>query len=123
MRRVFTVFVRGDIQRQSGDHTPWASSIRFRTWMATAISVVRRLSLRKRALADHLFITSDFGLDPAALVVPDAFCQQIRPFSVLPEMAVALCGFGLSRLARHSRGTWRHDHRSIRSVVDDDAGG
>src|SRR5260370_25137733 len=36
-------------------------------------------------------------------------------------MAVALCGLGLSRLARHRRGARWHDDRSLRVAVDDGA--
>src|SRR5205823_5675964 len=34
-------------------------------------------------IADHLLVAPDGGLDPAACVVADTFCQPIRPFSAI----------------------------------------
>ena len=69
------------------------------------------------------------------LLYPDAFCLPPLRFHALTrgtlgsyahspvlgdelQVAVALCGLGLSRLAQHRRGAWWHDDLSIRITAD-----
>jgi hypothetical protein len=78
--------------------------------------------MKAQAITDHLLITSDGGLNPAACVV----ARHLLPAHAALlgdtlQMAVALCGRGLGRLAQHRRGTRRYDDCCIGIVVEDGA--
>jgi hypothetical protein len=59
---------------------------------------------RAQTIADHLLVSPDGGLDAAASIVARYLLPSDPAFvSNVLEMAVALCGIGRSRRARHRR--------------------
>src|SRR5215210_7387995 len=61
-----------------------SSSMRFRTWTATSISVARRSSVRERSPSPITRLNRPMVASARArFVYPDAFCQAILPFSAM----------------------------------------
>ncbi len=100
-----------------------SSSIRLSAWTATSTSVARRSRARAQPVANHLLEPAHGRLGPSPLRVAGGFlpgCPSV--LGDVLQMAVALRGFGLGRLARHRRGPRRHDdHR--RGMTLSDGGG
>ena len=75
---------------------------------------------RAQTIADPLLVSPDGGLDAAALIVARyRLPSDPTVLGVVLEMAVALCGIGRSRRARHRRGSGRHNNRSGRIALQD----
>ena len=85
-----------------------SSSMRFRTWTPTSISVARRSSVRERSPSPITRLKRPIVASARARsLYPDAFCQPIRPFSAISWRwrsrwvgAVSAVSLGTARRAR-----------------------
>ena len=100
------------------------SSMRLRAWTAMSnLGGPAPVRARAQSVADHLLEPADRRLDPGPLRVAGRFLPRRASVSGdAVQMAVALRGCRLGRLARHGRGTRRHDDRRFRMALGDHGG-
>src|SRR3954469_17292371 len=77
-----------------------SSSMRFRTWTATSISVARRSSVRERSPSPITRLNRPMVASARArFVYPDALCQAMLPFSAMSSRWRSRCVGAVSAVA------------------------